>query len=1212
MSLICSHCSRMNSPNARYCWLDGASLVGSAGPVGAGQASFASPFVFSTGTQCRDFAEFLVGCNKHWDEAKKHLETDALQKFFGGIGRMDLAQAAQEAAHFPDRDRGLDQFLSRIPVPNATSPRLEVTPKLIQLGPLTPGKDGAFDLTLENTGSRIVYGSIAPDCAWLAATEPGVARHFQFRESATISIKIKGQHLHASAKPLEAVMVVESNAGTFRLKVIAQVPIVPFEGGVFTGARTPRDIAEYAKKYPKDAAKLFEDGVVAKWYADNGWTYPVQGQATSGLAAVQQFFEALGLSKPPKAIVDQSPIRLRGKPGETLTHNVQIRTNENRPIYAHAASPDSWIVAKPSLTHQNVVTLPLEITIPDRAGANVDATITVTANGNQQFRVPIMVTVDAPISIAAASVTSATPTEGSADCRFSEPRPSGIGQQSAERTGRGSEKFRFNPRQVLMHAVPLVLLALVLCGLLVKDLLSNNPRRPVAIVKDDSPDTQAKQDAPKVVVTDEPDEGTNLASGPRFKIEDEPEERIGSARLQPVKVEIKDEPAENNGPGQAVPIGATPLVTYLATNPPKRFGITGTAAAGPAAFKQLTYSANGSTNTTVVSVNGATAELGGFQGKWTRLNLPLDGIPPTANAVRGTHSTWQFGTVTYNQVLEIVPGQPVTVNGVSRRNLDTVLIRWVIHNIDSRQHSAGLRLQLDTLIGSNDGVPFTVPGQTGLVSTFADYRDPATVPDFIQALERFDLNNPGTVAHMTLKPGGGIEPAQRLSLTHWPGASLVWNIPVRSLTGDSAAVLYWPEKTLKPGEKRTIGFAYGLGNVSATDKLGLTLGGSFEPGQAFTATAYVESPIVGQTVRLELPDGLKRIEGAETQPVAIQNAGGRNTSVVTWKILVERTGDHRLKVVSSTGLSQSKTISISGGATSGGGRLAIDLQGSFEPGQTFIVLGKVTDPSEDQTLTLNLPAGLQLSNGSSTQRVPTPPAELKYALVQWSVRVISAGRYPVRVVSSTGVTQTKTITIEQPGRADGAFNIVLTGDFEPGKTFNVSTKVVTPVPGQALTLILPTGLTREDGAETQTATSDASLVWKVRVTQVGKYTVGVKSTTGITQRKTLMIEPPGESAGRFTFELVGDIQPGKEFTVKAQVAKPVTDQKLTLNLPKGLTLVKSDAEQLVPREGNLATLTWQVRVTGSGRLPVRVESSTGLARTKTISLTDGNSSLFGR
>jgi hypothetical protein len=37
-----------------------------------------------------------------------------------------------------------------------------------------------------------------------------------------------------------------------------------------------------------------------------------------------------------------------------------------------------------------------------------------------------------------------------------------------------------------------------------------------------------------------------------------------------------------------------------------------------------------------------------------------------------------------------------------------------------------------------------------------------------------------------------------------------------------------------------------------------------------------------------------------------------------------------------------------------------------------------------------------------------------------------------------------------------------------------------------------------------------------------------------------------------------------------------------------------------------------VRVTESGRLPVRIESSTGLTKAKTITLAEPNSSLFGR
>src|SRR5262249_58099335 len=94
-------------------------------------------------------------------------------------------------------------------------------------------------------------------------------------------------------------------------------------------------------------------------------------------------------------------------------------------------------------------------------------------------------------------------------------------------------------------------------------------------------------------------------------------------------------------------------------------------------------------------------------------------------------------------------------------------VRYLTENKGSRPRKAGLRVQVDTLIGNNDGVPFTVPGYAGLVNTMADFRTTKQVPPFIQALEFPNLQQPGTVALMTLKPGGGLEPPGRVSLTHW-------------------------------------------------------------------------------------------------------------------------------------------------------------------------------------------------------------------------------------------------------------------------------------------------------------------------------------------------------------------------------------------------------------------------------------------------------------
>ncbi len=637
------------------------------------------------------------------------------------------------------------------------------------------------------------------------------------------------------------------------------------------------------------------------------------------------------------------------------------------------------------------------------------------------------------------------------------------------------------------------------------------------------------------------------------QIQDEPKEQVGDA-AGPVKVEIKDELTEG---GPAVAIDKTPLVKYaLNTAPggrlpppglrdsrtgpttglrlpnvggvpmpanPLSFGVSATEAAGAGRNKLLTWSAYGHSNSTVVRIDGIQSELGGNKGRIVRFaDLSLaEGFEPTPGAVSPSQSTWTVGAdakgnggLRFHQILEVVPGQAVTVGGAPRRQLDTVLVRWVFDNQDTRRHKLGLRLHLDTLIGSNDGVPFTVPGRPGLVSTSADFAQPKDVPDFVQALEVPNLQNPGTVTHLTAKVGGKIEPPERLSLTcqqFWGfGFDPIrnWDYPIEDMRNDSAVVLYWPDKDLAIGAKRVVGFAYGLGQIASTDKLGITLGGSFEPGQSFTVTAYVEKPQPGQTLRLELPDGLGRLDGIATQPVA--QAATSDTSLVSWKVQVVRTGTFRLAVHSSTGQYQAKTLTI---ARPDLGKLTLDLSGSFAPGQTFQVGAKVTDPTPGQTLTLQLPPGLQRVEGAEVQAVP---GAVREAVVQWQVRVLEAGKFPVRVASSTGAVQ----------------------------------------------------------------------------------------------RKNLLIEPPGGQAGRFTFDLIGDIRPGKEFKATAQVGEAVAGQTLTLVLPKELQIAEGAARQLV---GSAGKVNWRVRVLASGRLPVRVESSTGLVRVKTVTLTENtDSSLFGR
>ena len=88
---------------------------------------------------------------------------------------------------------------------------------------------------------------------------------------------------------------------------------------------------------------LFETGAVARWFAENGWIYPVQGPAGSGLGAVQQFFEALGLAKAPQVMIDRQSIALVGAVGQRLQTTLKVETPEKRPVYAHATADEPWL-----------------------------------------------------------------------------------------------------------------------------------------------------------------------------------------------------------------------------------------------------------------------------------------------------------------------------------------------------------------------------------------------------------------------------------------------------------------------------------------------------------------------------------------------------------------------------------------------------------------------------------------------------------------------------------------------------------------------------------------------------------------------------------------------------------------------------------------------------------------------------------------------------
>jgi hypothetical protein len=380
--------------------------------------------------------------------------------------------------------------------------------------------------------------------------------------------------------------------------------------------------------------------------------------------------------------------------------------------------------------------------------------------------------------------------------------------------------------------------------------------------------------------------------------------------------------------------------------PSMRFGVTMLNEPDPndpSKPKRLTFDERGYTNNTVVRLDGYEWLFGDrpfrqksdgkllprdWPGRWLEREVTDLGSDATGRKRQGTRSVWSYDQqhVLVTQTVEIVPGE-------QSRRLDTCLVRYKLENKDSQPHKVGLRFMLDTFIGANDGVPFTIPGQQQLCDTKYEFNRPEDVPDFIQALESGDLRNPGTIAHLQLRLGGKLDAPDRVTLGAWPNPQLakrdprckqektLWVVPVLPIKTlsppDSAVTIYWNDRPLEAGASREMGFAYGLGNVSSGEgggKLGLTVGGSFTPGGEFTLTAYVSNPLPGQTVTLTLPEGFRLTEGELVRPVPPLPPGSASrNSPVTWRVqAASREGQYTLKVQSSTGVSQSLSIRIKG------------------------------------------------------------------------------------------------------------------------------------------------------------------------------------------------------------------------------------------------------------------------------------------------------------
>jgi hypothetical protein len=94
------------------------------------------------------------------------------------------------------------------------------------------------------------------------------------------------------------------------------------------------------------------------------------------------------------------------------------------------------------------------------------------------------------------------------------------------------------------------------------------------------------------------------------------------------------------------------------------------------------------------------------------------------------------------------------------------------------------------------------------------------------------------------------------------------------------------------------------------------------------------------------------------------------------------------------------------------GRVSLHMGGAFEVGKQFTITAYVDDPLESQGLTLELPPGLELVHGKTTQAVPQSD-DTGHAVVIWKARVAKLGTHAIKIRSTNGVEYNTKLIIEE-------------------------------------------------------------------------------------------------------------------------------------------------------------------------------------------------------
>lgn len=242
---------------------------------------------------------------------------------------------------------------------------------------------------------------------------------------------------------------------------------------------------------------------------------------------------------------------------------------------------------------------------------------------------------------------------------------------------------------------------------------------------------------------------------------------------------------------------------------------------------------------------------------------------------------WKTANISVRQKLKFVSGK-------TTGNQDTVRIEYVIINKDNAPHKIGVRVLLDTLLGNNDGAPFSVPGY-GEVSTDTAF-EKDKMPEYWYAFD--NLKNPTVRSQATLRLPNYPVPDRIIFSNYDRIFQASWNVYlkegrkfVNGINLDSAVAVYWDPKFLEPEKSFDYAISYGLYGavVETSEAYDMALGCPVKSrvNQPFTLTCDV------QNKRVAAQDIVKNFELTVDLPpneeLAVKNVDEKTKKVAEFK-----------------------------------------------------------------------------------------------------------------------------------------------------------------------------------------------------------------------------------------------------------------------------------------------------------------------------------------